>query len=206
MTRLIALNGFQRSGKDTVATMIAANYHYDGLVVERRAFAAKLKIAAAATLGFHGLTAEQAVALMDECKASWRILVNTPLGDSAFDGRDFLRWFGTEACRDTFGYDFWVDQVLPNPALQEGWSDNEGPEALNRGYLGVDLLLITDCRFANEASRVLQLGGEVWEVQRPGVGGADHASEVALPLGLVTKVINNDGTLAELAEKVRAAL
>jgi hypothetical protein len=53
---------------------------------------------------------------------------------------------------------------------------------------------------------VLRLGGETWEIVRPGLESDGHSSENPLPRELVTRVIVNDGTVDDLREKVVAAL
>ena len=61
--------------------------------------------------------------------------------------RLFLQRYGTEAHRDIFGDDFWVKATLP-----------DGLDHSDR------LIVVTDCRFPNEAHRVHELGGYVVEV------------------------------------------
>jgi hypothetical protein len=70
----------------------------------------------------------------------------------------------------------------------------------------VDCVAITDLRYPNEAQRVLDLGGEVWEVVRPGLVSDGHASEQTLPRDLVTLTIENDSDVADLQLKVRTLL
>src|SRR5207244_2103841 len=79
-----------------------------------------------------------------------------------------------------FGDDFWVEQTLPD----------DDPAYTSK------LVVITDCRFPNEAERINDLGGEVWEV----VGDTDqrstHPSDRRLPekyiLFQVQNKIRND--------------
>ena len=46
---------------------------------------------------------------------------------------------------------------------------------------GLGPVVITDVRFPNEAAMVRQLGGQIWQIKRPGVeaGGTGHASDTA---------------------------
>jgi hypothetical protein len=69
-------------------------------------------------------------------------------------------------------------------------------------------VVIDDCRFPNEARLILELGGELWHVERPGItANTDHASEGALTdPELFTHRIVNDGTLQLLRERVAARL
>lgn len=74
------------------------------------------------------------------------------------------------------------------------------------------LVVITDCRFVNEAKAVLRAGGEVWRVVRPGAGLAGaaglHPSEAeqesAEFLSLVTRTVQNVGSLENLTQAVTA--
>jgi hypothetical protein len=105
-----------------------------------------------------------------------------------------------------FGDSFWVDQVLPDgsAAFQHVWEtvgrNTEG--ARNTGVLPA-IGVITDVRYPNEAFKVLQNGGEVWEVVRPGLVSDGHITEQPLDRALVTQTITNDGTLEDLARTVR---
>ncbi len=70
------------------------------------------------------------------------------------------------------------------------------------------LVVITDCRFVNEALAVRRAGGEVWRIVRPGVGLAGaaglHPSEAEQEspefLALVNRTVTNAGTLEQLAD------
>lgn len=225
---IIAFNGAKRHGKG-VSAQFAAD------LLDERAFqsstqvgfADKLKLAAARALGFHDLTTEQAVALMDEAKERWEFSVcsysKAPELDNqwshmrlsphwqikepvtTFSGRSFLQWFGTEVGRDVFGDTFWIDQVLP-----VDWGNGpQGTQALLDRKYGTDHILITDCRFPNEAARVRLLGGAVIEVIRPQLikpGEDTHASEQPLPRELVDVTIINDSDLGTLRWRVEQAL
>lgn len=71
----------------------------------------------------------------------------------------------------------------------------------------VEMAVISDVRFADEAEMVWSLGGEVWRIERPGAGagyGSEHVSE-SLPFGF-DRVIVNDGSMEQLAVRVIGAL
>ena len=66
---------------------------------------------------------------------------------------------------------------------------------------------ITDVRYPNEAEMVLARGGKLVRIDRPGVTRLDHPSECALDdWSDWDHVIENDGTLGEFEDKVRALL
>lgn len=65
--------------------------------------------------------------------------------------------------------------------------------------------VISDVRYENEAKAILELGGCIIKLNRPGAGltgeAAAHKSEAGIPGDLVTVEIQNDGTLGELAHE-----
>lgn len=212
---LIGINGFKRSGKGTVAEMIAdiaSPQHVLGV-----GFADKLKILAAKTLGHTDMSDQECIDLMDEFKETGLIvsqrnvggreikLDETFMGDPAslkvITGRQYLQNLGNEG-RKVFGDTFWIDMVLPNPQAKDGWASGAGPALLELAYGGVDILCITDLRYENEARRVKDLGGVIWEVVRPGLQSDGHASEQPLPRDLVDHTFVNDGSLDDLRWKV----
>lgn len=82
--------------------------------------------------------------------------------------RSALQRYGTEAHRDIFGADFWLDAALP---YRDTPRDNGYQDAL---------YVVTDVRFPNEAQRVRELGGTVVEVVGPDTDTGSHASEQPL--------------------------
>lgn len=191
--RLIGINGFKTSGKDTAAEFIK---ELTPEPVQRVAFADKLKEMAAKALGFEPEDDRYLIPLMNKCKEGWEFRIHAPEWpevDYWITGREYLQWFG-QGAREVFGDTFWIDQVLPADGM------------LKRRYPGAKLIVVTDVRYPNEAERVLNLGGKVWEVVRPGLESDGHVSEVQLDRSLVTKTIVNDGSLDELRRKVEFAL
>jgi hypothetical protein len=218
---IIAFNGAKRHGKGVSAQFAADLLDERTFATSTQVgFADKLKLAAARALGFHDLDTAQAVALMDEFKERgiihagpshplFRKLDNGEWEEEnipkvKLSGREYLQWFGTEVGRDVFGKDFWVGQVLPNP-LQ--FATKAAAYANAHRKYGTDHVLITDCRFPNEAQRVKALGGLVFEVVRPElVKPAEHTSEKPLPRGLVDATIINDSDLPTLKLRVEQVL
>lgn len=220
--RLIGINGFKRSGKGETGLAIEALLNDRFITTTLVGFADKLKILGARTLGFVDLADEDCITLMDECKEEWvinivkRIEVSygydlppsvEPRTWHTLTGREYLQNLGTEA-RKVFGEDFWVDQVLPRVPRQvpHGTVDQLIPILLQNKYPGTDAVVITDLRFENEAQRVIDLGGEVWEVIRPGLTSDGHASEIPLTRSLVTRQIHNSSDLMNLRFQVEKAL
>lgn len=219
MTKLIGINGKARSGKDTLANLIGAWCGAHEFTVAKQSFAKKLKESAAHTLGVF----EDEVAFCDKLKGDYeRGFIEVRMATKAtgpnhvvakVTGREFLQYYGTEAHREIFGSDFWVDAILPLPKGDEGvlrtpsWHFsflNDAPEGEVRHV--AQFCLITDVRFDNEAERIRDLGGEVWKVVRDGSGAGEHASEMELPGELVNVVIDNNGTLNDLSASVETLM
>lgn len=98
--------------------------------------------------------------------------------------RVLLQRLGSEVGRDLIGENLWVDMTFKN-----------APDGAK--------VVVTDCRFPNEAATVKRLGGQIWRVERPGRGPAnDHPSEVALDTWAFDHVFSNDGSVDDLHHKV----
>jgi hypothetical protein len=188
MTVLIGLNGFPRSGKDTAANVIQKWGEARTLVVTQRAFADAMVISLMRSFGL-ATNLNDARVLYDCFKELGGVYIEIPDQSIATEisGRQFAKWFATEGHRDVFGDDFWVDQILP---LEYDWTLNW----VNADDDSCDIAVVTDVRFVNEAERVKQLGGVIWNIDR-GLQGDDHVSEQPLPQRLIDLVIYNHSTL-----------
>jgi len=99
--------------------------------------------------------------------------------------RQILQWWGTEYRRAQNEH-YWVIKLLERMAdLAEGGSRH---------------LVITDCRFANEALAVRDAGGELWQVFRPGqaVLEGGHASQQSGDALRPERIVVNNGTVDAL--------
>lgn len=213
---LIGINGLMGSGKDTTYGFIA-ELHPGAL---RVAFADKLKIMAAMAFGLEG-TPANLIYSMNEAKEHWEIEVydrRLTLKARTFTGRQYLQWLGAKA-REVFGDTFWIDQVLPpkrtlyapekadtGVVTRSVAGSYMGHDALAERYPDTDLVVVTDVRYPNEAERILELGGEVWEILRPSCTSDGHSSEIPLSRELITREVHNDGDLDVLASRVEEAL
>jgi hypothetical protein len=171
---LIGLNGKKQAGKDTVHERIAKLYG-DALPVERVSFADLLYESAAAALGVTpGFLREWK---SDEGEAGIRLYDGRGQVYCDFTFRQYLQWYGTEAHREVFGDNFWVEQARAKLADHDG-----------------KIVVVTDVRFPNEAEAVFNAGGRVVTVRGPfEVEAADdgHASEAPLPSCQVDHVLMN---------------
>lgn len=211
--KVIGLTGVARSGKDTVAGLIVDELRECGLDTRREGFADRLKLSAALALGLpvKGEGADAVVSAVASCDAlkvcgSIQTLIEHgpyDVQEVTVNGREYLQRYGTEAHRDLFGDDFWVDALLP---LQRR-SIGHGGVIADPARDDCDVLVIPDVRFDNEARRVLKYEGEVWRVTRPGVDAVNaHASESGIPDDLVTREVGNIGGLGYLRGVVRYAI
>jgi hypothetical protein len=170
---LIGLNGRLQSGKDTTYEIIQEFVPH----AERLAFTDLLKVSAAASLGISS-------SMMDQFKTQGIIRVSTMNGIiSELSGREYLQRYGTEAHRDVFGDNFWVDQVLP---VDFDHSNK--------------FVVLTDMRFPNEAERVKHLGGFTVKVHRHQDSSA-HRSEQNIDTQ-IDYFLDNTGTLNDLRANV----
>lgn len=167
--RLIGLIGQARVGKDTVGEYLHENYLFN-----RRSFAGPLKTMLESVFGdrFDSGDREQPI--------DW-------LGKSP---RQLMQTLGTEWGRNLVHPDLWV--LL---------AENEWKLHTARRYNvenGINMVF-TDVRFHNEADMILDQGGELWHIVRPGANGiSGHISELAEWDDYARTVIINNGTLDDL--------
>ena len=201
---IIGLSGYARSGKDEAAKVLVEEY---GFV--RVAFADKLReflYALNPIVSFKGWKVKQKAG-----QSHWRwetaqsgpetyVTVQNVIDTYTWDGykeseygpeiRRLLQRLGTEAGRDVMGENIWVDAAL------------DGVDA--------EKIVVTDCRFPNEAEAIHNRFGQLWRVNRAGVGpavGADgtvHSSETAIDDAPFDVVLFNDGTLEGYQDSVRS--
>lgn len=188
---IIGITGHKRSGKDTTYQIIQQIYPY----AERRAFADKLKQSAAALLG---IPVEEIERLKTD--PSYHLTVQhfnvfeySPIAQ--MNVRTFLQRYGTEAHREVFGEDFWLEQCLPRDEMSN-YLDHK------------KLIVVTDVRFDNEASWIIRMGGDIWSLNRDAVKDEsdEHASEVPVDGDYVSVKIDNNGTLDDLYTKIETEL
>lgn len=175
---IIGLSGYAQSGKDTLAKFLIEDYGFT-----RFAFADALRdtvyalnpvVRFEARVSYDDDPGEQMVRVQD--------IVDTVGWEQAKTSqpeiRRLLQAMGTEAGRKILGESIWVDTVFRQ--VQER---------------GLDKVVITDCRFPNEAEAVKAQGGFVVRINRPGVRPVNnHPSEVSLDeWGFDYVVPNNDG-------------
>lgn len=165
---IVGFHGQLGSGKDLAAERLARLV--SGLPHMRVAFADKLKQSAAALFGIDPddwnrfkNDPDVKIYLADNYRE-----IGGAFGDlqelnivAELTARQFLQRYGTEAHRDVFDYDFWV-----NAAFQDI------PEKM--------LVTVTDVRFPNEVEAIHKRGGVVIHILGETQVEAAHASEQSL--------------------------
>jgi hypothetical protein len=179
---LLGLAGPKNSGKDVIGSYLVKEHGF-----ERRSFADKLKESAAASLNVEAWQLEE-----------WKNDPTMQIAVVCFGSivpynfasvRQFLQRYGTEAHREIFGENFWVDQVLPV-----------------EGFYAGRAIVVTDVRYRAEYDRILILGGHIIIVERAGLDLQDpHSSEQEWRTFRGYKV-HNDGFIPDLYEKVEKML
>lgn len=189
--RLLGLNGFARAGKDEVAAVLGRHGW------ARVAFADPMRrilealdpiICADDAIGHGGNVEVDRLGAVLEWSGWDQAKENYP------EVRRLLQKLGTEGGRQVLGENVWVDAGL-----------REAERLLEDGAQGV---VFTDVRFPNELEAIIDHGGQIAHVSRPGVGAVNgHISEdLAVEFHIGKRIpdwhIRNDGTLADLARAV----
>ena len=210
---LIALCGLAGAGKDSVADVLVRHAGF-----ARLAFADALRseVAAAFSLRPHAAAmAARPVVLSDRAlkELPQKTLALVYCDEYAFidavapvlggysvqlmhaerTPRQILQLWGTEY-RRAQDPRYWIDKAL----LALG--------GIQRA--GIERIVITDCRFENEAALVRRQGGTLWQVTRPGLDAVEghHASQTDGAQFGPEATVRNDGTLVELAHRVLATM
>lgn len=205
---IYGLTGFASVGKDTVADLLVAHLGFRKL-----AFADALRGEVAEAFGVdvayltHPSTKnEPMVALrmrtapVDFCNAVIastldgrdRILLAPGWMDAPRSPRQIMQWWGTEYRRAQEPR-YWTRQLVERVVY------------LQRD--GALRFVITDVRFPNEADTVLAMGGQLWQITRPGIDATTtaeglHASATSGEVFQPAVVIANNHDIRHLQQLV----
>lgn len=140
----------------------------------------------------------------------WSSTLKTEVKEFPMTVRDFLQKLGTDGLRDGLHTNVWVNALFadyiaePDPAVAEFLKAEGLPASMNGGKLVYPNWIITDCRFPNEAEAVKSREGIIIRVNRTGVKATNaHPSETSLDDWDFDYVIDNDGSMEDLLEKVK---
>lgn len=219
---IIGINGKIGVGKDTVGEIIqklcATN---NGPEFEIKKFAGKLKQIASLLTGIPVEKFEDQEFKKTLLGSEWGTIKENPLNSiPVFENvnflhmmsvRELLQKLGTEAMRDGLHENVWVNALFADYTLNKVWKT---AKELNSEVAGsveeYPSWCITDMRFPNEMDAVKERGGITIRVNRDnGTRAIDtnpHPSETGLDNVEFDYVIENDGTIEDLVEKVRTIL
>jgi hypothetical protein len=176
---LIGIIGKKRSGKDTSGDYLVQNKNFT-----KYSFANPIKRGAMELFGF---TEDQVFGdAKDVIDPTWGI---TPRLVLQIMGTEVFQYDMPEYIPElkSIGRGFWVKR------FEQWYQKNKNLD-----------VVICDVRFQHEVDAILKMGGTVWRVERPNLNGGDeHASEKEMDLiEGVTNILNNEGTLDELYNKI----
>jgi hypothetical protein len=181
MIEYIGLSGFARSGKDSAADYISLKYGH-----QKVSFSTPMKDA---LVRLNPLI--RIVDPMDDNNVGGSTLAEAvdvfgweDLKQVSPDVRGYIQRMGTEVGRQMFGNDVWVNRTFDE-------------------IDGERLVVFADVRFQNEAERVRKAGGQIWRVERDGVGAPyKHVSEFDLEGYRFDKILHNHGPLDDLYDQI----
>lgn len=177
---MIGISGGRGSGKDTAYSIIEEWAVKQNLTSARRAFADPLKWSFA-RIWFPEISLEEAIEWCEKIKHNSVIDAGNGV---AVTGRQALQHYGYEAHRELFGETFWIDQIVP----LNNWRDKFSEQ----GRL-TDVCVVTDVRFENEAKRIRDAGGVLWNIERDTGIIDSHSSEAGIDKSLIDyTIINTD--------------
>ncbi len=205
---IYGLTGFASVGKDTVADLLVEHLGFRKL-----AFADALRGEVAEGFGVdtiylkHPTTKNQAMAAlaMERAPIDFRNAVVAALLDAGNSAqltpawfnqprspRQILQWWGTEYRRAQEPR-YWTRRLLERVVYHQ-----------RDGELR---FVVTDCRFPNEVDTVLAMGGELWQITRPGIDATttaegSHASATSGELFKPQAVIANSHDIKHLQQLV----
>lgn len=221
-------------GKDLVGKIIqdltdehSFNQSYHKWEIKK--FAGKLKQIASILTGIPQEKFEDQEFKKTLLGAEWGIVREIPLNsvkpfkDIQFNElmsvREFLQRLGTEAIRNGIHTNAWVNSLFADykPTLVRRFNPKPCPEY---GHIVEQYpnWIITDCRFPNEAQAIVERDGILIRVNRYtyednlyDIGASNilpkkHPSETSLDNWKFDYIIENNGTIEELTERVREIL
>lgn len=204
---IIALTGPAGCGKDTVADYLCHEHGF-----ERFAFADAVKREAAAAFGvsvemfncratkekpfeslrlsfcrdfrFVATVLQLEVGMQNGTEDDIEAALSKPRSP-----RQIMQRWGTEYRKQQYGAGYWITALVEQLALTD------------------TPVVVTDCRFDDEAEFLRGLGADVWQLIRPDAHPvSDHASEKPISAHRVNWLIDNVGTIPALYLHIEHAL
>jgi hypothetical protein len=171
---IIGLSGVARSGKDTIANYLIEKHGFTRVSFADPIREALVKLNPSIDVDGYSMRLGHAVNLL-----GWE-----RLKEISSDIRGLMQRMGTEVGREMFGENIWADVAFKSIR----------PESK---------IVISDVRYLNEITAITSALGNVWRIERPGVGPAnEHSSETALNNYNFPIKLTNDSTLDALYKLV----
>lgn len=170
--KIIGLTGYAGVGKSEVANYLWSNYDF-----ERISFADPIRKMLEGILGE-----------TDFDNREWKETVLPDIGQSP---RVLMQTLGTEWGRNLIHPNLWISLAHAKVKRIQNMKEHLRPSGL----------VFPDVRFPNEVNFIRMLGGELWQIQRPGYAPInEHISEKlqAIP----DKIVVNNDTITDLEYKV----
>lgn len=180
MPLIIGVAGYANSGKDEVGNILVRDHGF-----ERRSVG-DVVLDILAEVNPHVVAVDSRDRLNHASASAWLLERGYEATKAeSVDFRPMMQRLG-EACRRVLGSEVLINATFANC-----------PERM----------VMTSTRYRNEAQAIKDHGGFVWRVNRPGVGPeSQHPTEIDMDGWNYDFVIDNDGTLEDLAEKVKDAM
>lgn len=179
---VIGINGYARSGKDTVAEILVRNYGFKrfSFADHLRACLYELNPIVGGRWDWSG--ADQKYVIM-----RWQNVINVYGYENYKDTeygtemRRLLQVMGTEVGRQMIADDVWVRELDKHSGR----------------------IVVPDMRFPNEYDKIIERGGKVWRIDRPDVRPVNpHVSETAIDDKRFDYHIDNSNTIKALEQEV----
>lgn len=129
---------------------------------------------------------------------------NTFLPSWGMTIREFLQRLGTDAVRNNLHPDAWVIPVLDEYTRRMNLNRylNTRKKESNDPLVYESIVIVPDLRFQNEYNAIRNLDGITIRINRPGLVTMNHVSETQLDNSTWDFVVENDGSIDELRDKL----
>ncbi|SIR00861.1 hypothetical protein [Pseudacidovorax sp. RU35E] len=169
---IIALTGFAGVGKDTVADLLVTHL---GFVKLAFGDALRAEVAEAFDVDMATLSDPRTKHLPTPALAMARAplgfvgAVALTIGSEHRDGRGMLAQAWLEQARTPRQVMQWWGTEYRRRQSANYWTRQLAARLAGLARAGHDRMVVTDCRFANEADCIHGAGGRIWQVTRPGI-------------------------------------
>ena len=191
--KIIAICGFQGSGKDTLANILIKKYGYKKL-----SFGSTVKEVASIIFNWDRKMLEGDTKESREWREKVDVWWSNKLGINNLTPRYILQQVGTDLFRNHFHKDIWVN-------------------CLEKKLLDYDKVVITDCRFPNELKTLNKYNATIIQIYRGNLpewfndvklGKREppkelHESETSWIKEPFDYIIKNNGTIIELENEIK---